>query len=717
MHTYFISSASYFEDLLEKELQQFGASSLKQTRLGVEATGDLSFAYKTCLWSRLANRVLLQIEQAHIKSADELYDVCYKIDWLQHLSANSTFWIDFIGSGAGINNTIFGAQKVKDALVDHIRNETAKRPSIDKEEADVCISVHLRNETLSVYIDLSGDSLHKRGYRDKAGFAPIKENLAAAILYRCQWPQLAAQNKPLVDPLCGSGTFLIEALMIAADIAPGLFKGYFGFLGWKQHDIALWKSLLAEAEARRQAGINKPLPLIYGYDADPSVISKAKHAVKNLGLGNMIKLQIADVAHWHHEEALAEPGLIVSNPPYGHRLGNAANLPFFYKQLATRVKDEFKGWQFALITSDESLIKATRLAPVKKYKFRNGKLECQLYCFDIYASDRLDNAAINKSTISKVHELSEGATMVANRINKNLKKLKSWLKTQEINCYRVYDADMPEYSAAIDYYDGYLHIQEYTAPKTVDEEKAKQRFMDIVFAVEHVFKCGSDKIFIKQRAKQKGNQQYQRRDRSRHFIEVKEYDCQFLVNLSDYLDTGLFLDHRPVRKMIASKAKAKHFLNLFCYTATASVHAAMAGAKSTTSVDLSPTYVEWAEKNFALNGLNDYKNRVIAEDCFSWLQANDKKFDLILLDPPTFSNSKRTESTLDIQKDHVDLITLAMHSLTPDGTLIFSNNYRRFKLDTDELAQFNIEEISAKTIDPDFERNNKIHQCWLVQWG
>lgn len=713
MHTYFISTAPYLEDLLEKELQDYGADSLKPARLGVEATGDIAFAYKTCLWSRLANRVLLQIHQSHIQSADELYDACYQIDWLAHLSHNSTFWIDFIGQGAGINNTIFGAQKVKDALVDCIRDKTEKRPSIDKEEPDVCISVHLRNELLSVYIDLSGESLHKRGYRSEAGFAPIKENLAAAILYRCHWPMLAAEGKPLVDPLCGSGTFVIEALMMAADIAPGLFREYFGFLGWKQHDINVWKTIFAEAEARKEAGINKTLPLIYGYDADASVISKAKYAVKNLGLGNMIKFHIADLAHWHHDEALVEPGLIVTNPPYGHRLGNVANLPFFYKQLATKVKDEFKGWQFAMITSEESLVKATRLSPTKKYKFKNGNLDCQLFCFDIYAQTATQETAIQHS---KVHELTEGAEMVANRIQKNLKKLKSWLKSQDINCYRVYDADIPEYAAAIDYYHGYLHIQEYAPPKTVDEQKAKQRFMDIIFAVQHVFECGSNKIFVKQRAIQKGNQQYQKQNKTHKYIEVKEYQSLFLVNLADYLDTGLFLDHRPVRRMISEMAKAKHFLNLFCYTATASVQAAMSGAKSTTSVDLSPTYTEWAQKNFALNGLNDYKNQVVQDDCFAWLKQNEKKFDLILLDPPTFSNSKRTNSTLDIQRDHVALIKLAMRSLTPNGLLIFSNNYRRFKLDEEALSEFRIEDVSAKTIDPDFERNSRIHQCWLVRY-
>lgn len=715
MNHYFISCAPFLESLLLEEVGQFGAQSVTETRFGVHAIGDLAFAYRTCLWSRLANRVLLQLQTATIQNADDLYSVCHAIDWSEHFAANSTLWIDFIGEGAGINNTVFGAQKVKDAIVDRLRAATGQRPSIDKEEPDVCISIHLRQQQVTVYLDLSGESLHKRGYRLQAGHAPIKETLAAALLLRCQWPMLANMQKPLVDPLCGSGTILLEGLMMAADIAPGLARDYFGFLGWRQHDIPLWKTLLAQAEERKTIGLAKPLPQFYGYDADPSVISKAKAAVKQIGLDHHIKLFVGDLAKWQHDPSLTQAGLILTNPPYGHRLGNVNDLPFLYRHLATKVKEAFKGWQFALICGEDSLVKAMRLSATKKYTFKNGNIDCQLYIFDIYAADNPDSTTSTEKAPSKVYQLTDGAVMVANRIKKNLHRLAPWLKQQNINCYRVYDADIPEYAAAIDYYNGYLHIQEYAPPKTIDEEKAKQRLLEIIFAVESTFGCSNKNIITKQRRQQKGKEQYQRQNRKQSLLEVQEYQCKLLVNLNDYLDTGLFLDHRPVRRMIAKMVKAKHFLNLFCYTGTASVHAGLGGAKSTTSIDLSPTYTDWARKNLSLNGLNDYKNQVIQADCMQWLRDNRQRFDVILLDPPTFSNSKRTDATLDIQRDHSMLIELAMRALAPDGTLIFSNNFRRFKLDEPLFIRYRVEEITDKTLDPDFARDAKIHRCWLIR--
>jgi len=709
MYTFFISAAPYIEDLLEAELQTLNPETLKRAHLGVMATGELDFAYRACLWSRLANRVLLLLDKKNINSADDLYTLCHDIDWLAHFDADATIWINFNGKSRFINNTLFGAQKVKDAIVDSIREKTNDRPTINKHHPDVTISVYLKNNEASVFIDLSGKSLHNRGFREKQGTAPIKETLAAAILYRLKWPMHCKDNRPLIDPFCGTGTILLEALMIAADIAPGLNRDYYGFERWKQHDSALWDTLVKEAQTRKTKGLSKPLPPMIGYDENKRIIGIAKDILRENDFTDKIQFQVRTISKLSIPQDIKQAGLIVTNPPYGQRLSQTSDLIFLYRNFGDKIKSDFAGWQVGMITSEPSLVKAMGLSPNKKYQFKNGDLDCQLYCFEVFTKRET-----SITTHQTKKSLSEGATMVANRILKNLKKLKPWLKTQDINCYRVYDADIPEYAAAIDYYDGALLIQEYAPPKTVDNEKAKQRFMEIILACESVFACNEKNIFTKQRSQQKKKNQYQRLNDAKKHIEVKEYQATFLVNLSDYLDSGLFLDHRPLRRMIADTIKNKSFLNLFCYTGSVSIQAALAGAKATTSVDLSPTYTAWAKENFRLNHLNLKNNAIVQADCFTWLDNNKQLFDVILLDPPTFSNSKRTENVLDIQRDHIKLIQLAMRALKPDGLLYFSNNYRRFKLDPSIEANYTVKNITKETIDPDFTRNEKIHQCWII---
>jgi len=236
---------------------------------------------------------------------------------------------------------------------------------------------------------------------------------------------------------------------------------------------------------------------------------------------------------------------------------------------------------------------------------------------------------------------------------------------------------------------------------------------ELMSALPSALNTPGEHIFLKQRRKQSGKQQYEKLDQQEQMIEVGEGGCRLLVNLSDYLDTGLFLDHRLLRLMIQRKSRGMRFLNLFCYTATATVHAAKGGAETTTSVDMSNTYIRWAKRNMALNGFSD-QHHIVEADCLVWLKENKDKFNIILLDPPTFSNSKKMEGVLDIQRDHVELIELAMSHLAKKGELYFSTNYRRFKLDDLILARFNVENITEQTLDKDFLRNQRIHQCWRL---
>ena len=308
--------------------------------------------------------------------------------------------------------------------------------------------------------------------------------------------------------------------------------------------------------------------------------------------------------------------------------------------------------------------------------------------------------------------------MFANRLKKNARKLAGWLKASGVSCYRLYDADMPEYAVAIDVYQDAIHVQEYAPPITVDEASANRHLTEIRQALLSLYPESRGKLFFKERRRQKGDSQYQRQPSgsSHNALQVvTEGAARFEVNLSDYLDTGLFLDHRPVRRMIGAMARGKRVLNLFCYTAAASVHAALGGATSSLSIDMSNSYLEWAGRNFALNGLDLKQHQLLRADCLEWLEREQGAFDLVFLDPPTFSNSKKMEQVLDIQRDHGALIGHAMAVLAPGGTLVFSNNFRKFSMDEAVLQNWQVEAITEQTFDPDFQRDQKLHNCWLIR--
>ncbi len=722
---FFITCPKGLEALLEDELKGFGAQRLKQTQAGVEVEAELEFAYRTCLWSRLANRVLLLLGQVDATSADQLYDGVKAISWLQHLRSGGTLTVDFNGKNPAINNTHFGALKVKDAIVDSVREQTGSRPSVDKRRPDLRVNVHLRRDKAQIAIDLSGESLHRRGYRQQTGAAPMKENLAAALLIRAGWGTENAPNV-LVDPMCGSGTLLTEAVMISADIAPGLLRKSYGFDRWLQNQPTTWNALRAEAVERREQGLQRLNARFYGFDADAKVLESAADNTEVLGLSDAIQFNRADLSMVRNPLKSDEDssGLLITNPPYGERLGEVSTLRFLYKELGDLLKREFAGWKAGIFTSNPDLCKLTGLKADKIYRLFNGPLASQLLLFTVYQRVETQPEEVSESDTDEASIVantgdgyqSEGAQMLENRLRKNVKALSRWVKREGVQAYRAYDADIPEYAVAIDCYADQFVIQEYAPPANVDSVKAFKRLQDAINVVARVFEVGTDAITLKQRKRQQGTSQYQRQSDQGQTHRINEYGCDLEVNLRDFLDTGLFLDHRPVRKLIQQSAKGARYLNLFCYTATASVHAARGGARSTTSVDMSATYLDWAKRNFALNGFTGKEHQFIQEDCIRWLERpKSDRFDLIFMDPPTFSNSKRMSDVLDVQRDHQKLIRGAMSLLSPEGKLIFSNNYRRFKIDAELYETFEIKDITAQTIDPDFKRNPRIHSCFLIQ--
>lgn len=559
--------------------------------------------------------------------------------------------------------------------------------------------------------------MHQRGYRLEAGAAPLKENLAAALLVRAGWPGKMNTGATLLDPMCGSGTLLIEAAMMMADIAPGLTRARFGFDRWMGHVPKIWLTILEEARERRQAGLTAAQSPIIGYEGLSSVAHRAKGNIERMGLSRLISVRQQELKDLSLDEDQA-PGIVICNPPYGERMGDEASLVYLYQHLGEKIKQNCPGWEAAIFTGTPALVRSLGMGPKKTYSLFNGALPCKLFLYDIrerqavvvpQASERQSN------DIPSTTFRSEGATMFANRLKKNVRLLGKWARKNKIECYRAYDADMPEYSVAVDVYGSWVHVQEYAAPSTIDEEKAKERLLEALGVVPEVLEIPRDQVIFKQRKRQEGTSQYNRMGEEGQLMEVQEGGCRLLVNLRDYLDTGLFLDHRAMRMRIQQEAKGKKFLNLFCYTATATVHAAMGGAVSTTSVDLSNTYLEWGRKNLALNGLSESRHRLEREDCLKWIEQDKNSYDMIFIDPPTFSNSKKFEGVFDVQRDHVHLITLAMRRLNEGGTLYFSNNFRRFKLDEKVNAEFDVRDISKQTIDKDFERRSNIHGSWMIQ--
>ncbi|SFK92016.1 bifunctional 23S rRNA (guanine(2069)-N(7))-methyltransferase RlmK/23S rRNA (guanine(2445)-N(2))-methyltransferase RlmL [Rhodanobacter glycinis] len=710
MNAYFATCPKGLEYLLRDELVAMGAQDVREALAGVYFSGTLETGYRACLWSRLASRILMPLAEFDAADDDALYTGVQAIDWSLHLAAHATLAVDAHTAQSKLTHSQFIAQRVKDAVVDQFRQKDGTRPGVDTDEPDVRINLHLRRDRAIVSLDLAGSPLHRRGWRELQGEAPLKENLAAAILLRARWPETYAAGGALLDPMCGSGTLLIEGAWMAADVAPGLHRDYYGFLGWQQHDIALWRGLLDEARQRAEAGLRSLRPCFFGSDADPRMVQTAKRNAQEAGVAGFFTLEKRDVAHAAPPPGVTT-GLVVTNPPYGERLGERAQMPALYRAVGDTLRTRFTGWRAAVLAGDAELGRALALRADKKYALYNGALETVLLTFELHARDE---------TPREAKPLSPGAQMLKNRLEKNLRHLRKRVQREGIQCWRGYDQDLPEYAVAIDVYGDtrghdHLHIQEYRAPAEIPVETARARLREVVRVAGEVFGVPRERIALKMRERGKGGSKYGQFDQRGEFIDVEEGALTFRVNLTDYLDTGLFLDHRLVRAKLRELAKDRRFLNLFAYTATASVYAAAGGARDTTSVDLSATYLDWASRNLALNGFTGAKHRLMQADALAFLQRDQTHYGLIYVDPPTFSNSKRADD-FDVQRDHVKLLEACGERLAGDGVIVFSNNFRRFKLDHEALAErFEIEDWSAPSIPFDFARRADIHGCWLLR--
>ncbi len=719
-----ITTARGLESFLKQELDLLGYS-YEQTNTGVfELVRDKDQAYHLCLWSRIAQRVLWELVNFDATTIDTLYQKLCHFPWRRHLNEQQTFRVEVNTSTQVTDNTQFLALKVKDAIVDSFTQKGLARPNVNTNKPDLNIHVFWDGQHVRCYLDLSGEPLHKRGYRRQAGEAPIRETLAAAMLYAVNWHQQT--HGQLIDPFCGSGTLLIEAAMMSFQIAPGLLRQRFGFERWLQHNDTQWQTIRKHAINQRTDNDTtvQNAFIFKGYDADTAVLKIAQQNSLFATLEKHIHFERRSMAQFNtrainHQQT---NGFIVTNPPYGERLGHADIMKLFYRTIGQKLKKTTPHWHVSIISDHIEKVDALGLIVDQTYKVFNGPIACFLRIGTVKPAEIERPVYLPNIVEAFNHDDPIIAKDLINRLIKNFKARQKWLATQTTDCFRLYDADMPEYNIAIDWYQGHWHIQEYAPPKSVDPNKAQQRLTIAINSLRILFHTPEKRIHLKTRQKQKGKSQYNKNTASEKslWLTVNEHNIQAQVNLTDYLDTGLFLDHRPTRFALQKLCINKRFLNLFCYTGVATLHAALGNeqgcAKSSISVDTSNTYLDWAQRNLAINGLSESDHRLIRHDCIEWLRKTREQFDVIFLDPPTFSNSKSRQHNFDIQRDHSELIELAMKRLEHDGLLIFSTNAKKFKLDDNVNEQWLCSDMTKHSIPVDFKRQPPIHQCWYIKY-
>ncbi|MBT8139000.1 MAG: bifunctional 23S rRNA (guanine(2069)-N(7))-methyltransferase RlmK/23S rRNA (guanine(2445)-N(2))-methyltransferase RlmL [Gammaproteobacteria bacterium] len=742
---YFATCPKGLEAVLARELRGLGIEAVQESVAGCYFDCAQAQAYNVCYKTRVANRVVLVLLRRGFDSGEALLQAATACDWQAHIDPAQSVHIDFNGSNAFIRNAKYGAQLVRDALNDYFRARDEDRIELDNFRPDVRLYARLFKRRFTLGIDLVGASLHQRGYRGDGGEAPLKENLAAALLMLCDWPALAAQGASFVDPFCGSGTLLIEAALQAANIPSGYLRDDWPLLRLASADQSAWQACVDNAYVDLQ---NLSLPCrIAGSDVSRNAVDIARQNVARAGLAEVVEVSRAAITDLESADCFANAtGLLLANPPYGQRVGDKQQLDELYAQIGALLKQNCAGWQAGILTDNAELGWRTGLRSFRQHKVYNGNIECRLLRYEVSSDSQLKPRARDAAgqRVGGLRQaaapLSEGAKMLANRLRKNLRRLKPWLATQTAPSYRVYDADLPEYAVAIDCYTAlpltgiakntasspasnpatnaaplqYFHLQEYAAPASIDEATAGRRVSEAVQAVCEVFDVPAQQVVLKRRERQRGKQQYAKFSSQLPDLVIREGGYPFIINLGKYLDTGLFLDHRPLRRLIGERCRGKRFLNLYAYTASATVHAARGGARSSVSVDMSKTYLAWAARNFELNEMPFQQHLLERADCGEWLQSCERCFDVILLDPPSFSNSSRMAHTLDLQRDHADLIKRSMALLEQSGELYFSTNRRGFRLAPELLAVYTVEDLTDATHDPDFQRPRPSHYCWRI---
>lgn len=722
------------ESPVKWELKDLGFESKVISPGRISFEGDFDDVCKTNLWLRTADRVLIEVLQFPAPDFDALFETVKDFDWSKWLPANARFPVTGRSRLSQLTSVPAVQRSVKKAIVESLQRYHGTN-TLPEDGPEYRIDVAILNDVATLTLDTTGASLHKRGYRTSYGEAPIKETLAAAMVMLSVWNV----NRPFVDPFCGSGTIAIEAAMIAADLAPGRNRSFL----WQHWEQA--REVSAEECSNQPANLSEIEVQISATDVDGEVLKLARANARRAGVESLIHFQQKPFDDLRSKRQF---GCVITNPPYGERLSETKLLMPLYRSFPA-VLQRLPTWSHFIITSMPKFEGIVQKSATRRRKLFNGRIECMYYQFlgpkprslthipnddtiketikdsgsdennqavavDVPATNRSEakSDAVFGALQAKDHEQAE---LFSVRLNKRAKHLRKWPVKKGITCFRLYERDIPELPFVVDRYENQYHITEYERPHDRDPGRHAAWLELMKKSVAKTFDVSIQYVHLKSRRRQTGNLQHNKIDATARNVIVGEGGFKFLVNLSDYVDTGLFLDHRTTRQMVHDEAADKNFLNLFCYTGSFSVYAAAGKAALTTSVDWSNTYLDWAKENMSINGFDDSNHRFIRSGTMEFLQRlkPSEKFDLVVVDPPTFSNSKRTEDVWDVQRDYAELLQTLATNVRTAGVVYFSTNYRKFKFDESVLSDYSCRDISKQTVPEDF-RNKKIHRCWKL---
>jgi 23S rRNA (guanine2445-N2)-methyltransferase / 23S rRNA (guanine2069-N7)-methyltransferase len=720
-----LTCAFGLEKVVGYELKALGYEHevLQPGRLLVQA--DAAAICRLNLNLRVAERVLIRMSSFRATDFDDYFDGIKAIPWHEWIPADGSFPVRGKSQKSQLASVPANQGVAKKAIVEQLR-EAHGAAELPETGTSYPIEVSVIRNQVSVALDTTGVGLHKRGYRQGMGAAPLRETMAAALVLISGW----RSEFPLIDPFCGTGTIPIEAAMIGRKIAPGKNRT-FAAEAWNAVAPALWQAAREEAVAQELPHLPQPL---LGTDNDRRALGNARIHAEKAGVAAEIHFQQLEFSE---TSSSREYGCLITNPPYGQRLGRdeAQELHQLYRSIPDVLR-RLPTWSHYLLTAYPEFEKIVGQKADRRRKLYNGRIECQYYQFfgprpskQRAAAPPAETAAAepatapNRATLQRgpaFGGLDEGAARQAedfrNRLMKRARHLRRW-PGRGITCYRLYERDVPDVPLVVDRYEDWLHMAEFARPheRTVAQHNAWLELMRKTAA--EALGVDLEKTIFKTRERQRGTNQYERLASTGHEILVGERDLKFLVNLVDYLDTGLFLDHRNTRQMVREHATGKRVLNLFAYTGSFTVYAAAGGAKATTTVDLSNTYLDWALRNLEENDLMDSHHQFVKSDAMQFLRSlpTEEQFDLAVVDAPTFSNSKSLENDWEVQRDHAQLLNLLIPHMSPTGSIYFSNNFRRFKL-SDEIVGCSAREITQQTIPEDF-RNQRIHSSFLLRLG
>ncbi len=705
-----VATAAFgLEAIVVRELEQLGYSP-KITRPGrIEFAGDFLAICRANLWLRSSDRVLVQLAKFQAADFDALFDTAGSLPWEDWIAADAAIPVRGRSHKSQLSSVPACQRTVKKAIVERLLKQHAVN-ELPETGPPVSVEVALLDNEATLSLDTSGAGLHRRGYRSLAAQAQLRETLAAALVQLSFWKP----ERALIDPFCGTGTIVIEAAMLGRRMAPGRQRE-FAAEHWPTFPASEW------AKAREEAD-DLVLPALperpMGTDIDAEALSLARYHAEQAGVAEDLHFQQRAFADLSSKR---EYGCTIMNPPYGIRMGESEAVEALYRQMP-EVLRRLKTWSHYIFSARGDMQLLVGQQADRRRKLFNAQIECTYYQFygprpssKPQAVGQGSLLAVSPAFGGLREEAKRQAEEFANRLRKLARHLRRWPTKRGITCYRIYDRDIPEVPLVVDRYEDALHITEYERPHERTAAEHADWLDHMVRTASTALEVPRELVFVKQRTRQRGDTQYERVDNRQALRVVQEGELKFQVNLSDYIDTGLFLDHRITRSLVRESAKGTNFLNLFAYTGAFSVYAAAGGAAKTTSVDLSATYVQWAEDNLHLNGFTGEQHRLVCRDVQEFLSSphETEKYDLAIVDPPTFSNSKRLDRDWDVQEDFVPLLRKVIAKMTSGGVIYFSTNSRRFKLDEGALAGVTIREISKKTVPEDF-RNKRIHRCWRM---